>query len=147
MSELSERVLKEFKDNITISKLKEECIMQRKTRKQVLFGTILCTLMLSGSFITVNAATNGQLVENIKDTIKVVFVKDGNEQEIDGKIHTDENGEYWITFEKSLNDAQMQVDLKPDKLDKENIKVETKMTEIQDVNSSEGEISINIVNK
>lgn len=121
--------------------------MQRKTRKQVLFGTILCTLMLSGSFITVNAATNGQLVEDIKDTIKVVFVKDGSEQEIDGKIHTDENGEYWITFEKSLNDAQMQVDLKPDKLDKENIKVETRMTEIQDVNSLEEEISINIVNK
>ena len=147
MSELSERVLKKFKDNVTISNLKEECIMKRKTKKQVLLGTMLCTLMLSGSFITVNAATSGQLVEDIKDTIKVVFVKDGNEEEIDGKIHTDENGEYWITFEKTLNDAQMQVDLKTDELDKENIVVETKMTEIQDFDESESAISINIVNK
>lgn len=147
MSELSKKVLKEFKDNITISNLKEECIMKRNIRKHVLLGTMLVTLILSGSFITVNAATNGQLVENIKDTIKVVFVSNGQEEEIDGKFYTDENGESWVTFEKSLNDVQMQVDLKQDELDKENLKVETKMIDIQDATPSEGEISINIMNK
>ena len=147
MSELSERILKKFRDNITISNLKEECIMKKNIRKQVLLGTMLGTLILSGSFITVNAATNGQLVENIKDTIKVVFVSNGQEEEIAGKFYTDQNGEYWVTFEKSLNDVQMKVDLKTNELDKENIKVETKATEIQDINASEGEISINILNK
>ena len=121
--------------------------MKRNIRKHVLLGTMLVTLILSGSFITVNAATNGQLVENIKDTIKVVFVSNGQEEEIDGKFYTDENGESWVTFEKSLNDVQMQVDLKQDELDKENLKVETKMIDIQDATPSEGEISINIMNK
>ena len=41
---------------------------------------MILLIFLSGSFITVNAASNGKLMENIKDTIetvRVVLVKDG----------------------------------------------------------------------
>ena len=147
MSELRERILKGFKDNIIISNLKEECIMKRNNRKQVLLGTMITTLILSGSFITVNASTNGQLVENIKDTIKVIFIKDNNEEEIKGKEYKNKDGENWITFEKDIDGSQMQVDINKDELDKQNMELETKMTTDENTNEKDGSITVEIKDK
>ena len=66
--------------------------MKISKRKQVLSLLTVITIMLAGSFLTVNAATNGELAEKIKDTIKVIFVdKDGNKQEVKGNTYTDNN--------------------------------------------------------
>ena len=128
MSELNERLLKKFKDNITISNLKEECIMKKNTRKHVLLATMLTVLVLSGSLVTVDASTDGQLVKNIKDTVKVIFVKDEKEKEINGKEYIDKDGEHWVNYEKNVDGSQMKVDINKDELEKENIQVDVKMT-------------------
>ena len=147
MSELRERILKGFKDNITISNLKEECIMKRNTRKQVLLGIMITTLILSGSFITVNASTNGQLGENIKDTIKVIFIKDNNEEEIKGKEYKNKDGENCITFEKDIDGSKIQLDINKDELDKQNMELETKMTTDENTDEKDSSITLEIKDK
>ena len=121
--------------------------MKRNTRKQVLLGTMITTLILSGSFITVNASTNGQLVENIKDTIKVIFIKDNNEEEIKGKEYKNKDGENWVTFEKDIDGSQMQVDINKDELDKQNMELETKMTIDKNTNEKDSSITVEIKDK
>ena len=75
--------------------------MKRKIKKQVLLGTMLGTLMLSGSFITVNAASNGKLMENIKDTIetvRVVLVKDGKFVIVEKDENTNSDEFNYVTY-------------------------------------------------
>ena len=59
--------------------------------------------MLGGSFITVNAATDGQLVEKVTETIQVVFRdKNGNERKL---VSIEEQNGTWVL--KSNNDNKI----------------------------------------
>ena len=49
-------------------------------------------IMLTSGLVTVNATTNGELAEKVKDTIQVIFTdKDGKQEEIKGTTYTDSN--------------------------------------------------------
>ena len=89
--------------------------MKKSVKKQVLLGTMLMTLILSGSFITVNATTKGQLVEGIKDTIKVIFVKVNNEEnqlicENESQEEADKEASY-VIYSDITNDVETQIEL------------------------------------
>ena len=96
--ELNSRILKNVRNKIVISNLEREENMKLNIRKQIITLGIVLLLVLSGGFITTNAATNGKLVEGIKDNIKVRFIKEGKEELLNGKmkINSDENS---ITIE------------------------------------------------
>ena len=80
MSDLENRMIKGFKDNIAISKLREECIMKKQAVKKVITFSLLGVLCVFGSFFTVNAATGGELLDNITTVIYRVYdAKTGKE--------------------------------------------------------------------
>ena len=66
---LNERIVKNFRNNIAISNLKEEFEMKRIIKKQILMFSMIAVVFVSGSFLTVNAATGGELINNIKEAI------------------------------------------------------------------------------
>lgn len=94
---LDEKIIRKFRNNIAISNLKEECEMKRIVKKQILMFSIIAVVFLSSSFITVNAATGGNLVNNIK---QVLFNKTTENTDVDVKeesfevknYETDEDG-------------------------------------------------------
>ena len=67
MIDYDKKIVKQFKDTIAISKFKEELIMKKIMKKQVMVIAVIGIIFLTGSFATVNAATDGTLVNNIKE--------------------------------------------------------------------------------
>lgn len=123
MSELDEKMVKRFKTKVAISNLKEEYIMKKSLARKVTTFTLMGALLVFGSFFTVNAATGGELVENIKTAVSVMILKeDGTFEKVDeadlvtytidglsglsgevieGKLNYDEeNGVFHVTIEQ-----------------------------------------------
>ena len=73
MNNIEDRILKEFKDNIAISNLRKEYIMKKSIAKKVTSLSLIGILCVFGSFFTVNAATGGELVNNIKEIVYTTF--------------------------------------------------------------------------
>lgn len=123
--ELNKRIIEKVRNKIVISNLESEENMKLNKRKQVLSLLGVMTIMLVGSFITVNAATNGELVDKAKDTIKVVFIKeDGKEEEIKGNTYKDSNNHTMEKFEYENNGATYTLEVDKDNLDGSNITIE-----------------------
>lgn len=66
---LDERILKNFRENMAISNLKEEFKMKRIMKKQIWMFSIVAVVFVSGSFLTVNAATGGEVINHIKEAL------------------------------------------------------------------------------
>lgn len=122
MSKLNEKILKNFKDNIAISNLKEECIMKKHAKKQILLASMMFILLFSGGLITVNAATGG----NIVDTIKVVFVKDG-------KTSINEVDAEYVTYNAYTNTAISGEEVYKIQIDDTNLSSEGKIKAQNDI--------------
>lgn len=138
-NELNNRIIKNVRNRIVVSNLESEEKMRIERKKQVISLTMVVVLFLTGGFMTVNATTDGQLTENIKNTIKVIFVKDSTEQEIEGKSYTDSKGDTWIKYEKNTEDSETKTDINKSTLEGENLQLDEKI--------SEDEIELTINNK
>lgn len=124
MKELNEKILKNFRDNIAISNLKEEFIMKKAIKKQIITLSMIGIVFLSGGFLTVNAATNGELVNKVQDTIKVMFVKDdAKEEQVKGTTYTDSNNHTVEKFEINDNGAEYTLEVDRTTVDESNIVV------------------------
>lgn len=89
----NDKIIKNIKERMAISNLEKEYSMKVNIRKQILTLLLLTIVVLSSGFFTVNAATNGELANNIKETVKVWITKDDNtKQEIKGEEYTDKDG-------------------------------------------------------
>lgn len=94
-NELSNRISKNVREKIAVSNLEKEFNMKIKMKKQIITFSLLGVLLLSSSFFTVNAATNGELVNNVKETMKVWFEKeDGTKEKVKETTGKDKNGNY-----------------------------------------------------
>ena len=99
---------------------------------------IVLVVLFTGSFITVNAATDGELVDKVTNTIKVIFVKDdGTENEVKGTTYTDSNNHTIEKYEVEENDTKHIVEVDKNNLDKDN------MTINATINDDEAGITIN----
>ena len=77
-NELNKKIVESVRNRVVISNLESEENMKINKRKQIVSLVAVMLIMLTGSFITVNAAANGELAEKAKDTIQVIFTdKDG----------------------------------------------------------------------
>lgn len=93
-NELKKYILKNVKSKIVISNLESEESMKINMKKQIFSVLAVIMLVLVGGFFSVNAATDGKLIENIKEVIKVTMIKDdGVAVQLDGKEYTDSNGD------------------------------------------------------
>lgn len=127
--DLNSAVLKRVRNKIVVSNLESEEKMKINKKKQILSLTAVIVLFLSGGFIAVNAATDGQLANNIKDKIiKVVFVdSNGTEKELEGKISTDSTGSEWKTYEYNNQGSVFQSIINKTYLEKQNMSIEEKI--------------------
>lgn len=73
MKDLESRIWKGFQDSIAISHWKEEYNMKKAMARKVVVLSMVGILCVFGSFLTVNAATGGELIENIKNVVTYRF--------------------------------------------------------------------------
>lgn len=81
-NELNKKIFENVRNRIVVSNLESEENMKLNKRKQVLSVAAVMVIMLTGSFFTVNAATDGELSNKIKETIRVVLVKEDRSEEV-----------------------------------------------------------------
>ncbi len=112
-NKLSEKIINNVRNRIVVSNLESEEKMKISKKKQVISIAMICLILLTGSFVTVNAATDGKLVKDVKDTIKTVtvrIVKNGEITEMKAEpIEYDENGNGLISYH--LTDSNVDVEL------------------------------------
>ena len=102
--------------------------MKINMKKQVFAVLAVIMLVLVGGFFSVNAATDGKLIENIKEVIKVTMIKDdGVVVQLDGKEYTDSNGDNWVHYENE----NTQIDVNKKEIDVNNLSLETQITEYE----------------
>ena len=81
-NELNKKIMEKVRNRVVVSNLESEENMKLNKRKQVLSVAAVMVIMLTGSFFTVNAATDGELSNKIKETIRVVLVKEDGSEEV-----------------------------------------------------------------
>lgn len=142
--ELNNRILRNVRSKIVVSNLESEENMKINAKKQILSICAVALVMISGGFFTVNAATNGQLVQDIKEFVTVTLVKsDGTTEKVEGKTRTDENGDTWLEYEQKGEDWEFIMNVQRIELEKNNLGIDAKVTE----NKENGEMNIEIKDK
>lgn len=109
--------------------------MKKKKLKKVMFSMVTC-LVLLGGVKTVDALTEGKISNTVKDTIRVFFIgEDNQQQEIIGEQYVDENGDIWVKFK---DQSENKVDVNDSELEKEGLQSNT------EIDKSSDEINTNI---
>jgi len=81
-------------------------------------------IMFAGSFMTVNAATNGELVNKVKEGMKVIFIKeDGKQEEVKGKSYTDSKGHNIEQYEVEDNGMEFSMEIDKTNADTKDLRV------------------------
>jgi len=128
-------------DRIAYTLYERNRIMKQKKLKKVLFSVITCVLLLGG-IGTVDAATNGKISNTVKNTIKVIFIgEDNQEKELSGDLHVDEDGNIWIKYTHETTQTKQEIDLNKSELEKEGLEADVKIKE-SDNNEAKTEITI-----
>lgn len=131
-NELNKRIIENVRNRVVISNLESEGNMKINKRKQVLSLVVVMVIMLTGSFITVNAATNGELVEKVKDTIQVIFVdKDGKQEEVKGTTYTDSNNHTIEKYKTEKNGTEHTLEVDKNNLDESNLTIKDNINDEQ----------------
>ena len=85
-------------DRIAYNLYERNRTMKKLKLKKAIFSIAVCVLILGG-IGTVDAATDGKISNTVKNTIKVIFTDENNqEREITGEQYVDENGDIWIKY-------------------------------------------------
>lgn len=128
-NELNNIVLKNVRNKIVISNLEKEDAMRISKRKQIVSLCVTAIILLSGSFFTVNAATDGKLAENIIEKYKEIIMIDYDQSKFqlvdieEGKDPTSGGNtvSYKLTSTDNLEEVETVINM--DNLEEENIKV------------------------
>lgn len=138
-NELNKRIVENVINRIVISNLESEENMKFNKRKQILSLVLVMAIMLTGSFITANAATNGELAEKVKDTIQVIFTdKNGKQEEIPKTTYTDSNNHTIEKYQIEKDGVEYTVEVDKNNLDGKNLTFKE--------NINDGETSITLEN-
>ena len=78
--EFNNKIIENVKNRIVVSNLESEEKMKINKKKQILSIAAMMIIMVTGSFFTVNAATDGELVKKIKEKINITFVNEDGEE-------------------------------------------------------------------
>lgn len=103
--------------------------MKKKKLKKAMFSMVTC-LVLLGGVKTVDALTEGKISNTVKDTIRVFFIgEDNQQQEMIGEQYVDENGDIWIKFK---DQSENKVDVNDSELEKEGLQSNTEIDKSSD---------------
>lgn len=141
--EFNKKIIENVKNRIVVSNLESEEHMKISKKKQIISIAAMAIIMVTGSFFTVNAATDGELVKKIKEKINITIVnEDGTEETLeDANIYVTDNNEYVVEYlikDDSNTQSQTEESFKiyTNTLEEENKTVDAKV--------SENETNINI---
>lgn len=128
--DLKYKIIENVRNNIVISNLESEEKMRISNRKKIVTLGVVALMTIFGSFATVNAATDGKLIENIKEFVSVKIVKDdGSSKELNGTEYKDKNGDTWIKYENNENGTETKIDVNKTELEKQKLTTDTKISE------------------
>ncbi len=96
-NELNNKIIGNVRNKIVISNLEKEKNMKICKRKQIVSILSVVILFVSGSFVTVNAATDGKLAKSVKNFITITI--NGNQYEAtESSRGVDENGNEYVKY-------------------------------------------------
>ena len=134
--EFNKKIIENVKNRIVVSNLESEEHMKISKKKQIISIAAMAIIMVTGSFFTVNAATNGELVKKIKEKINITIVnEDGTEETLeDANIYVTDNNEYVVEYLiKDDSNTQKQTEesfkIYTNTLEEENKTVDAKVSE------------------
>lgn len=133
-NDLNDKIMRNVRSRIVISNLEKEEAMEKAKRKHIISLCATTVILLSGSFLSVNAATDGKLVEDIKEKYKEIITIDYDQskyQITDIKEEKMPTGENTVTYRMTSKDGQEQMDtvIITDELDKVNLKIKDNVIE------------------
>ena len=105
-NELERRVINNVRNKIVVSNLEKEADMRISKRKAIISVTALILIFMSGSFLTVNAATDGQLAKDVKDLINQADYKP-----VESREYTDKDGHKRKFYRFESTDGTTEVDI------------------------------------
>lgn len=112
--------------------------MKKMKLKKAVFSIAVCVLILGG-IGTVDAATDGKISNTVKNTIKVIFTDENNqEREITGEQYVDENGDIWIKYKHETDQSSQEIDINKSELEKDGLETDA------DIKNSDGETTTEI---
>lgn len=127
-NELNNKILKNVRNKIVVSNLEKEEAMKIENRKRFISLCATVIIFLSGSLLTVNAATDGKLAEDIKEKYKEITLFNYDESKyklVDKKEEKLPSGENTVMYELISNDGLEEVKavIFTDNLSEEDLKV------------------------
>lgn len=134
--EFNKKIIENVKNRIVVSNLESEEHMKISKKKQIISIAAMAIIMVTGSFFTVNAATNGELVKKIKEKINITIVnEDGTEETLeDANIYVTDNNEYVVEYlikddSNTQNQTEESFKIYTNTLEEENKNVDAKVSE------------------
>lgn len=109
-NELERKIMNSVRNRIVVSNLEKEADMRISKRRAIISVTALVLIFMSGSFLTVNAATDGQLAKDVKDLINVTF-NQADYKPIETKEYTTPEGTKRKEYRFESTDGTAEVDI------------------------------------
>lgn len=109
-NDLENKIINNVRNRIVVSNLEKEADMKISKRKAIISLTAMIVIFLSGSFLTVNAATDGQLAQDVKDMITLKFDTTKYKQR-ESKEGVDEKGNKYYEYRLESLDGESEVDI------------------------------------
>ena len=125
-------------DRIAYNLYERNRTMKKMKLKKAVFSIAVCVLILGG-IGTVDAATDGKISNTVKNTIKVIFTDENNqERAITGEQYVDENGDIWIKYKHETDQSSQEIDINKSELEKDGLETDA------DIKNSDGETTTEI---
>ncbi len=122
--EAKEKIISKVK---SVGNDREGFYMSKKKATALL---IVATLALTGIFATVNAGTNGELVDKVKKSIQMIFTDENGKQEImEGTTYTNSNNHTIEKYQTEWNGAEYTVEIDKNTVNDENLIIEGNINE------------------
>lgn len=140
-NELNNRIIKNVKSRVVVSNLESEEKLKINKKKQVISLMTVMIGLFTGGLITVNAATNGELANKVKETINnVIYLKvDGEEKPLELVEYVDSQNHTIHKYEANENGSSLRIEVDKTNLDSENLQIKGEM--------QNNEVTLTIENK
>ncbi len=147
-NELNKKIFENVRNRIVVSNLESEENMKLNKRKQVLSVVAMMVIMLTGSFFTVNAATDGKVVEEIKKAITIKYDESKYKVVTENQIENID-GEEYVKYEIVSNDGTEEYTtlINKSEMDKQNVQTEINVTSTKTDNEVESSVDVVISDK
>lgn len=96
--ELNKKVIANVKNRIVVSNLEREESMKLRARKRMISMCAVAVILLSGSLLSVNAATDGKLAEDIREKYEEIVVVKFNKEDDTVTTQKDEKEEKYENY-------------------------------------------------